>query len=156
MTTTSLSRPTFYFIRHLGLTDHHLSYIRLLDDRFRTIRDLSLKYQEDNAIRNYEISAKYAFSILQPGDYVVKINRPDPCFKKLTFKWTGPYRVIKNEGRIDFYEVKNLVQDQTETLHRSELKLIQCSSDEEARQYHAQQERELFIKEILKHSGDPT
>jgi hypothetical protein len=142
--------------QNIDLTKGTDSYIRLLDDRLRTIRDLSLKYQEDNAIRNYEISTKHAFSILQPGDYVFKINRPDPYFKKLTFKWTGPYRIIKNEGRIDFYEVKNLVQDQTEILHRSELKLTQCLSDEEARRSHAQQERELFIEKILKHSGDPT
>ena len=127
-----------------------------ISSAFGNLETETLKYQEDNAIRNYEISTKHAFSILQPGDYVFKINRPDPYFKKLTFKWTGPYRIVKNEGRIDFYEVKNLVQDQTEILHRSELKLTQCPSDEEARRSHAQQERELFIEKILKHSGDPT
>jgi len=50
----------------------------------------------------------------------------------------------------------NLIQDQTENLHRSELKLTRCTSDDEARKSHAPQERELFIEEIIKHSGDPT
>ena len=67
-----------------------------------------------------------------------------------------PYRVIAKEGRDDFYKVKNLVQDQTQILHRSELKVTQCSSDKEALESHAPQEKELFIEEILKHSGDPT
>ena len=132
------------------------SYLRLLDDRIRTLRDLSISYQDANAIRNYEISTKHEFSTLYPGDYVFKINRPDPYHKKLTFKWTGPYRVIAKEGRDDFYKVKNLVQDQTQILHRSELKVTQCSSDKEALESHAPQEKELFIDEILKHSGDPT
>ena len=41
-------------------------------------------------------------------------------------------------------------------VHRSELKVTQCSSDKEALESHAPQEKELFIEEILKHSGDPT
>ena len=142
--------------QNIDLTKSTDSYLRLLDDRLRTLRDASISFQDTNAIRNYDKSMKHKFSALNPGDYVFKINRPDPYHKKLTFKWIGPYRVIANKGRIDFYKVRNLVQDQTQVLHRSELKLTHCASDEEARASHAPQEKELFIEKILEHSGDPT
>ena len=132
------------------------TYLRLLDDQFRHIRDLSITYQDTNAVQNLKSSMKSDYSTLNPGDYVFKVNRPDPYHKKLTFAWTGPYRIIEELDRRDFYKVMNLVQDQTENLHRSELKLTRCTSDDEARTSHAPQERELFIEEIIKHSGDPT
>lgn len=74
---------------------------------------------------------KHEFSTVNPDDYVFNINHLDPHHKKLTFKWTAPYRVIANEGRDDFYKVINLVQDETQTLHRSELKITYGSSGED-------------------------
>lgn len=93
--------------------------------------DISISYQDTNTIRNYDKSMKHEFSTLNPGDYVFNINHLDPHHKKLTFKWTAPYRVIANEGRDDFYKVINLVQDETQTLHRSELKITYGSSGED-------------------------
>ena len=66
------------------------SYLRLLDDRIRTLRDLSISYQDANAIRNYEISTKHEFSTLHPGAYVFKINRPDPITRNLLSNGPDP------------------------------------------------------------------
>ena len=69
-------------------------------------------------------------------------------------KYTGPYRVIQ-KLRPDFYEILDLVQDQTENVHRMELLPINCDDDDMARREHAKDAKELFISEVLDHEGEP-
>ena len=68
--------------------------------------------------------------------------------------WTLP---CNRKGRTRrLLQSQNLAQCQTKISHRSEIKVTQSSSDKEALESHAPQEKELFIEKVLKHSGDPT
>ena len=57
--------------------------------------------------------------------------------------------------RPDFYEILDLVQDQTEKVHRNELVKCICENDEVARREASKDTKELFIEEVLNHTGKP-
>ena len=57
--------------------------------------------------------------------------------------------------RPDFYKVLDLVQEQTDTFNRGELKKVNCPNDETARQEFAKDQKELFIDEVISHTGEP-
>ena len=57
---------------------------------------------------------------LEIDSYVLKVARPPQQEVKLHLKYTGPYKVV-TKLRPDFYEILDLVQDQTEKVHRNEL-----------------------------------
>ena len=54
---------------------------------------------------------------------MLKVARPPQQEVKLHLKYTGPYKVV-TKLRPDFYEILDLVQDQTEKVHRNEL--VKC------------------------------
>ena len=91
---------------------------------------------------------------LDIGSYVLKVARPPQQEVKLHLKYTGPYKVV-TKLRPDFYEILDLVQDQTEKVHRNELVKCICENDEVARREASKDTKELFIEEVLNHTGEP-
>jgi len=91
---------------------------------------------------------------LEIDSYVLKVARPPQQEVKLHLKYTGPYKVV-TKLRPDFYEILDLVQDQTEKVHRNELVKCICENDEVARRGASKDTKELFIEEVVNHTGEP-
>jgi hypothetical protein len=139
----------------MALGTNAMMYIKELDHNLEVMSNASVKFQDDMAIIRYEESiANGKEDPLEEGTYVLKKNRPPQQQEKLRMKWTGPYKVVK-KLRPDFYEVLDLVQNQTDTFNRGELKKVNCPSDEVARQEFAKDQKELFITEVISHVGEP-
>ena len=70
---------------------------------------------------------------MEAGSYVLKVARPPQHQTKLHLKYTRPYKVVR-KLRPDFYDILDLVQDQTETVHRHEVVKCYCENDGVARE----------------------
>jgi len=82
------------------------------------------------------------------------VARPPQQEVKLHLKYTGPYKVVTKLRRC-FYEILDLVQDQTEKVHRNELVKCICENDKVARREASKDTKERFIEEVLNHTGEP-
>ena len=129
-------------------------YLKELDYNFKVLRDASVKHQDYAALERYEKSVQKEPEPLSIGKYALKSQHSPPFQEKLRMKYTGQYRVTQ-KLRPDFYEILDLVQDQTENVHRMELLPINCDDDDMARREHAKDAKELFISEVLDHEGEP-
>ena len=138
----------------LKSTNDFDQYLRELDYNFKVLRDASIKHQDSVAIERYKKSIKDSPEPLTIGKYVLKATHQPAFQEKLRMKYTGPYKVVQ-KLRPDFYEILDIVQDQTETVHRMELLPMECDDDDMARREHAKDAKELFITEVLDHEGEP-
>ena len=80
---------------------------------------------------------------LSIGKYVLKSQHPPPFQEKLRMKYTGPNKGTQKLCP-DFYEILDLLQDQTEKVHRLELLPVDCDDDVMARREHAKDSKELL------------
>ena len=128
-------------------------YLRALDANYRELREASILFQDNLAIERHEMSVKDGNADpLEAESYVLKVARPPQHQAKLHLKYTGPYKVVR-KLRPDFYDILDLVQDQTETVHRHEVVKCYCENDSVAREEASKDTKELFIEEVISHTG---
>ena len=133
----------------------HDKWLKTLDSNLRQMRKASVLYQDKMAVEKYTDSIEGATpDPLEIDSYVLKVARPPQQEVKLHLKYTGPYKVV-TKLRPDFYEILDLVQDQTEKVHRNELVKCICENDEVARREASKDSKELFIDEVVNHTGEP-
>ena len=133
----------------------HDKWLKTLDSNLRQMRKASVLYQDKMAVEKYTDSIEGTLpDPLEIDSYVLKVARPPQQELKLHLKYTGPYKVV-TKLRPDFYEILDLVQDQTEKVHRNELVKCICENDEVARSEASKDSKELFIEEVVNHTGEP-
>ena len=115
----------------LKSTNNFDRYLKELDYNFKVLRDASVKHQDNAALERYEKSVQKEPEPLSIGKYVLRSQHSPPFQEKLRIRYTGPYRVTQ-KLRPDFYEILDLVQDQTENVHRLELLPVNCDNDDMA------------------------
>ena len=131
------------------------NYIRTLDHNLDAMRKISVEYQDKAAIERYEKSIDLHLDPqLQPGTYVLRDAHHQGRMLKLAFPYEGPFRITQASAN-DYYELLDLVEDQTFTEHRKALVPVECPDDATAKTFFAKDKKELFIDKILSHSGDP-
>ena len=127
-------------------TGGHDKWLKTLDSNLRQMRKASVLYQDKIAIERYAKSIEGATpDPLEIGSYVLKVARPPQQEVKLHLKYTGPYKVVI-KLRPDFYEILDLVQDQTEKVHRNELVKFICENDEVARREASKDTKKCLLK----------
>jgi hypothetical protein len=90
------------------------------------------------------------------GQFVVMPNHRHraQALGKFSPQLIGPMKVVKNFQN-DFYELKDLVQDERVFAHGCDLRLFICANDQEALEIAASDYGELIIHSVLSHVGDP-
>ena len=110
---------------------------------------------EDTILRNYlkQPTPDIKFEIKQ---YVVMPNHRHKAqaLGKFSPQLIGPLKVVKNFNN-DFYELRDLVQDEPIFAHGCDLRIFNCKDDQQAMGIAAKDYIALIIHSVISHSGNP-
>jgi hypothetical protein len=136
------------------ITDPH-KFARDLDNSLNIVFKSGLTSVEDQVMRNYlhQSESTVSFKI---GDYVLLPNHRSraQALGKFAPQLIGPMKVVKTFGN-DFYELKDLVQDEPVFAHGCDLHIFECDSEQQALSIAAADYGELIIHSVVSHNGDP-
>jgi hypothetical protein len=133
--------------------DRTHSFIRLLDDNLKTLRDVSKVYQdkliaERTAPTPLETQNKY-----KPGDFVLfKNDSNHPTRTKLTPRYLGPYEVIHQVS--NNVTCRDMVEKKVIVLHANRLKIFIGTKDEAYKVALLDNDQYVVVK-YLAYRGDP-
>jgi len=130
-------------------------FIRDLDNTLNIVVQSGLTSIEDQVIRNYltQSDSKVTF---KEGDFVLLPNHRSraQALGKFAPQLIGPMKVVKNFNN-DFYELRDLVQDEPIFAHGCDLRIFNCESDQQAIEIAALDYNELTIHSVQSHFGNP-
>jgi hypothetical protein len=131
------------------------AFVRNLDNTLNIVFRSGLASVEDTIMRNYlkQPSSDVTFD---ENQFVVMPNHRHraQALGKFSPQLIGSMKVVKNFGN-DFYELKDLVQDERVFAHGCDLRLFICNDEQQALKIAASDYGELIIHSVLSHVGDP-
>jgi len=131
------------------------SYLRNLDNTLNIVFQSGLASVEDTIMHNYlkQPTSSVAFA---EGDFVLMPNHRHraQALGKFSPQLIGPL-MVKTNFHNDFYELTDVVQDQSIFAHGCDLRVFNCANREQALKIAATDYNELAIHSVLSHEGDP-
>ena len=149
----ALENPSFDVA---SIKDPH-KYIRDLDNALNIVFEAGLTSVEDRIMRNYlKVDPSDRDPPFKEGDYVLMPNHRARAMAlgKFSPDLIGPLKVVKNFNN-DFYELRDLVQDEPAFAHGCDLRIFNCDNDEQALKIAAPDYGEVLIHSVLSHEGNP-
>ena len=136
------------------ITDPH-KFVRDLDNSLNIVFKSGLTSVEDRVMHNYLRQSESTVSF-KTGDYVLLPNHRSraQALGKFAPQLIGPMKVIKTFGN-DFYELRDLVQDEPVFAHGCDLHIFECDSEQQALSVAAADYGELIIQSVVSHNGNP-
>jgi len=130
-------------------------FVRSLDNTLNIVFQSGLASVEDRIMRNY-LRQDSSDTIFAEGQYVVMPNHRHraQALGKFSPQLIGPLRVTRSFNN-DFYELKDLVQDETVFAHGCDLRTFTCENDTDALKIAATDYNELIIHAVISHEGNP-
>ena len=130
-------------------------FVRELDNTLNIIVSHGLASVEDRIMKNYlrQPESNITFDV---GDFVLMPNHRarSLALGKFSPQLVGPLRVVKNFNN-DFYELRDLVQDEPVFAHGCDLRIFKCTNDQKALEIAALDDNEITIQSVISHEGDP-
>ena len=131
------------------------AFVRSLDNTLNIVFQSGLASVEDTIMRNY-LNQPASNITFQEGQFVLMPNHRHraQALGKFSPQLIGPLRIVKNFNN-DFYELKDLVQDESVFAHGCDLRIFNCDNEQQALQIAATDYNELTIHSVIGHEGNP-
>ena len=125
------SQDSTYFRMPAGLNDSDITheYVKLLDENLCMLNDISIKYQSALILERTKSTPADTQNQYQPGDLVLfQLNPNDPLPTKLSPKFTGPFKVVKQTK--NDVDCQSLIYGSISSFHVERLKIFHGTIDE--------------------------
>ena len=132
-------------------------YVRDLDNTLNIVFKAGLASLEDRIMKNYlQVKRSDWTPQFNEGDYVLMPNHRARAMAsgKFSPRLIGPLKVMKN-FKNDFYELRDIVQDEPVFAHGCDLRAFNCDNDQQALEIAARDYGEFVIHSVLAREGDP-
>jgi hypothetical protein len=129
------------------------AYVIELNKNLQTIRDISLKFQQELAAERVQETPVHAQNTYQQGDLVLfHLDTDKPLPSKLSPRYIGPYEVLKQHK--NDVQCRHLIMGDIKEFHVGRLKIFH-GTYEEAKRVAMLDHDQYTIDRILAHRGDP-
>jgi len=131
------------------------AFVRSLDNTLNIVFQSGLASVEDTIMRNY-LKQPASKTTFKEGQFVVMPNHRHKAqaLGKFSPQLIGPLRIVK-DFQNDFYELKDIVQDESVFAHGCDLRTFDCENEQQALQIAATDYNELTIHSVIGHEGNP-